>query len=173
MIIFEKIKAELWYLSRNLTMPPKPSAASFTVNKETGGAEGNVFWGSPCWWMIVVLQHSPSQAPQCQLPWQVWLSFLSSHHKISPCQPGAHVQGSEQQESCSLSYQTEPFTPANWTHKNAPEIQPSVFCCFLWAVWMNWSVSIPLSPSVPQLSSRTPNTSVIQLPQPQHPVEIH
>lgn len=57
-------------------MPPKPWAASFKVNKDTGGAEGNVFWGSTCWWMIVVLQHSPSQAPRCQLPWQVCLSFL-------------------------------------------------------------------------------------------------
>lgn len=57
-------------------MPPKPWAASFKVNKDTGGAEGNVFWGSTCWWMIVVLQRSPSQAPQCQLPWQVCLSFL-------------------------------------------------------------------------------------------------
>lgn len=153
-------------------MPPKPWAASFKVNKDTGGAEGNVFWGSMRWWMIVVLQHSPSQAPRCQLPWQVCLSFLLAVQNLPMPARCSVCKALNSRKPVSLSHHTEPFTPANWIHKNAPEIQPSVFCCFLWPVWMNCSASTPVSPSVPELSSRTPNTSVIQLPQPHYLVEV-
>lgn len=61
----------------------------------------------------------------------------------------------------SLSHQTEPFIPANWIHKNAPKIQPSVFHCFLRPVQMNKlaaSVKLQYHLQYHQLNSKTTNT---------------